>query len=102
MISTDTGGVIQTVNAAAEEWLQYKDVELIGSNVARVHDTGELRSRGDQLARAMGMPVMGDCQAPVTKAKYGVADEFECTYVRKDGTRFPVSLSGHCATRRRG
>src|SRR6185312_15478659 len=24
---------------------------------------------------------------------YGIADEFECMYVRKDGTRFPVSLS---------
>ncbi|MBZ5544258.1 MAG: CHASE3 domain-containing protein [Acidobacteriia bacterium] len=93
MISTDTAGVIQTVNAAAEKWLQYKGAELIGSNVSSVHDTSELQSRGEQLTRAMGMPVPGDYQALVTKARYGVADEFECSYVRKDGTRFPVLLA---------
>lgn len=93
MLSTDTTGVIQTVNAAAEKWLGYTDAELAGSNVTIVHDAQELRSRGDQLTRAMGMPVPGDYQALVTKARYGVADEFECTYLRKDGTRFPVLLA---------
>src|SRR5512135_1614184 len=93
MLSTDTVGVIQTVNAAAEKWLGYTGAELAGSNVTIVHDAQELQSRGDQLTRAMGMPVSGDSQALVTKARYGVADEFECTYVRKDGTRFPVLLA---------
>jgi PAS domain S-box-containing protein len=93
MISTDPNGFIQLANAAGEKWLQYTGAELVGSNVTIVHDAVELRSRGDQLTRAMGMPILGDYQALVTKARYGVADEFECTYVRKDGTRFPVSLS---------
>jgi PAS domain S-box-containing protein len=93
MVSTDTAGVIQTVNAAAEKWLGYTGAELAGSKVTVVHDAHELQSRGDQLTRAMGMPVSGDYQALVTKARYGVADEFECTYVRKDGTRFPVLLA---------
>jgi PAS domain S-box-containing protein len=93
MISTDTEGTILTVNAAAEKWLQYPSTDLIGSNVYKVHDEQELRARADQLRRAMGMPVPGDFHALVTKAKYGVADEIDCTYVRKDGTRFPVSLS---------
>ena len=48
---------------------------------------------GDQLTLAMGMPVTGDYQALVTKVRYGVANEFECTYVRKDGTGFPVLLA---------
>jgi len=93
MVSTDTAGVIQTVNAAAEKWLGYTGAELSGSNVTVVHDAHELQSRGDQLTRAMGMRVSGDHQALVTKARYGVADEFECTYLRKDGTRFPVLLA---------
>ncbi len=93
MLSTDTAGAIQTVNAAAEKWLGYKGAELAGSNVTIVHDAQELQSRGDQLTRAMGMPISGDSQALVTKARYGVVDEFECTYVRKDGTRFPVLLA---------
>ena len=93
MISTDTAGVIRTLNAAAEKWLQYKGSDLMGSSVSSVHDACELQSRGDQLTRAMGMIVPGDYHALVIKASYGVADEFESTYVRKDGTRFPVSLS---------
>lgn len=93
MISTDTKGAILTVNAAAEKWLQYPSTDLVGSNVSKLHDEDELRARADQLTRAMGMPVPGDFRALVTKAKYGVADEIDCTYVRKDGTRFPVSLS---------
>lgn len=93
MISTDPGGLIQVANAAAEKWLGYTGAELAGSNVTIIHDARELQSRGDQLTGAMGMPVSGDHQALVTKARYGVADEFECTYVRKDGTRFPVLLA---------
>ncbi len=93
MISTDTSGLILTVNAAAEKWLQRPNVELAGSSISRVHEASELQSRGDQLTRAMGMPVPGDYHALVMKARYGVADEFECTYVRKDGARLPVSLS---------
>jgi PAS domain S-box-containing protein len=93
MISTDKTGLILTVNAATEKWLQYRGAEIAGSSILRLHDAAELQSRGVQLTRAMGMPVGGDYQALVTKAGYGVADYFECTYVRKDGTRFPVSLS---------
>lgn len=93
MIAIDKAGLVLTVNAAAEKWLQYKGAELMGSSISKLHDAAELQSRGIQLTRAMGMPVAGDYRALVTKAGYGVADEFECTYVRSDGTRFPVSLS---------
>jgi PAS domain S-box-containing protein len=93
MISTDETGLILTANTSAEKWLQYRSAELTGSSILKLHDGAELQSRGVQLTRAMGMPVAGDYQALVTKAGYGVADDFECTYVRKDGTRFPVSLS---------
>lgn len=93
MISTDPAGLVQLANAAARTWLGYTGAELAGSNVAIMHDARELQSRGDQLTRAMGMTVPGDYQALVTKARYGVADEFECTYIRKDGTRFPVLLA---------
>ena len=93
MISTDTTGVILTANAAAEKWLQRTSAELMGKSISIVHEAGELQSRGDQLTRSMGMPVPGDYHALVMKARYGIADAFECTYVRKDGTQFPVSLS---------
>jgi PAS domain S-box-containing protein len=93
MISTDTSGLIITVNAAAEKWLQYRSAELTGSSISKLHDASELHSRGVQLTRALGRPVAGDYHALVMKAGEGTADQFECTYVRRDGTRFPVSLS---------
>ena len=93
MISTDTAGLVLTVNAAAEEWLQYESKELTGSTIAVLHDAVELQARAGQLTRALGIPVAGDYHALVSKAGYGAADEFECNYIRKDGTRFPVSLS---------
>lgn len=93
MISTDTAGLVLTVNAAAEEWLQYGSEELTGSSISVLHDAVELRARAAQLTRALGSPVAGDYHALVTKAGDGAADEFECSYIRKDGTRFPVSLS---------
>ena len=93
MISTDVNGGIATINAAAENWLQYSKGELIGSNISRLHDVQELQSRADHLAQAMGIPLSGDFQVLVAKAKYGVPDEIECSYMRRNGTRFPVSLS---------
>jgi len=92
MISVDSGGTVLTLNATGEKWLQYNGAELIGSNITKVHDCSELQSRGEQLTRAMGFPVAGDHRALITKASYGVGDQFECSYVRKDGTRFPVLL----------
>jgi len=93
MLSTDTTGIIQTVNASAEKWLRYTGAELVGNSITILHDAGELQSRGDQLTGAMGMPVRGDYEALVAKATHGVPDEFECRYMRKDGTSFPVLLS---------
>lgn len=93
MISIDSGGAIRTMNAKAEEFLQYNSTELIGRNVAGIHDRNELQARGEQLSLAMGIRVPSGFRALLTKARYGIADQFECTYVRKDGTRFPVLLS---------
>ena len=59
MISTDKTGLILTVNAATEKWLQYRGAELAGSSILRLHDAAELQSRGVQLTQAMGMPVGG-------------------------------------------
>lgn len=93
MISTDTSGAIITMNATAEKLLQYRHAELEGESIGRLHDSRELAARAEGLARAMGMPVMAGTEALVAKARYGVPDEAEFTYLRKDGTRFPVLVS---------
>ncbi len=93
MISTDVTGRILTTNAAAQKWLHYSQKELIGASICVLHDSRELQARAEGLGKAMGMTIPSDFQALIEKAKYGVPDSIECSYVRKNGERFPVSLS---------
>lgn len=93
MISTDVTGRILTTNAAAQKLLHYSRNELTGASICVLHDSKELRARAEGLGKAMGMTIPSDFEALIEKAKYGVPDSIECSYVRKNGERFPVSLS---------
>lgn len=94
VISTDTSGVIRTINATAAEKLGYRPEELQGKvTPALLHDPAEVSARADVLTTELGRPVSADWEAIVAKARMGQCDENDWTYVRKDGTRFPVRLS---------
>ena len=45
------------------------------------------------MSRELGEPIEPGFEVFVAKARRGVPDEREWTYIRKDGTRFPVNLS---------
>ena len=93
IISTDGNGQIGTYNATAGKWLRYSPAEFAGMNIVALHEDKDLQERSRQLSKAMGRPFENDFQALVTKAQYGVPDFAEWTYRRKDGSRFPVSVS---------
>jgi len=94
LISTDTDGVIRTFNAAAERMLGYPADEVVGkATPAILHDAQELARHAENLSRELGMPVAVGFDAFVAKARLGQADENEWSYIRKDGSRFPVLLS---------
>jgi PAS domain S-box-containing protein len=94
IISTHTDGVIYTFNATAERWLGYSAREVIGkATPAIIHDAGEMRRRAEEVSRELGVEVEPGFEAFVAKARLGVPDENEWTYLRKDGSRFPVLLS---------
>lgn len=94
IISTNRDGIITTFNHAAEQWLQYRAEEVVGkATPAIIHDAGEVASRAKVLSRELDIPVKPGFDAFVAKARRGEPDENEWTYVRKDGSRFPVSLS---------
>ena len=94
VISTDTGGVIRTINATAAEKLGYRPDELEGKvTPALLHDPTEIAARADALTAELGRSVSADWEAFVAKARLGHCDENDWTYIRKDGTRFPVRLS---------
>ena len=93
IISTDTQGRIHTFNTTAERLLGYTAAEMLGRTPDIIHDPHEVAQRAEELSIELGYPVAAGFEAFVAKTRLGQADEREWTYVRKDGSRFPVMLS---------
>ena len=94
IISTDVDGVILTFNQAAERMLWYRAEDLIGQATMDIfHDTKEIRMRAESLSHELGYPIEPGFGVFTAKAKINLVEEHEWTYVRKDGSRFPVLLS---------
>lgn len=93
VIAGDANG-ITLFNRGAERLLGYQADELVGKQTAAIfHDPAEIERRARELTSELGAPVEPGMEAFLAKARTGVADENEWTYVRKDGSRVPVSLS---------
>lgn len=94
IISTDPHGLILSFNPAAERMLGYSAEELIGKKTPAVfHDGREVAARATALSAELSRTIEPGFEVFVAKAQAGKPDENEWTYVRKDDTRFPVSLS---------
>lgn len=94
IISTDVNGTILSFNKAAENMLGYRADELIGKATPGVfHDTEEIGKRAVSLSDELGFTVEPGFEVFVAKARVNSVEEREWTYVRKDGSRFPVLLS---------
>ncbi|RCJ40315.1 hypothetical protein A6769_02810 [Nostoc punctiforme NIES-2108] len=94
IISTDTNGTICTFNAAAEQWLGYTAAEMIGKTTpAILHKPDEVVRRAAELSQELNRQIAPGFEVFVAKAHLGQIDEREWTYIAKDGSHFPVSLS---------
>lgn len=94
IIATDAQGLIVDVNPAAERMLGYSRDELVGrATPAIFHDQREIADEAERLSAELGEPVPPGFEAFVAKARRGLRYEHEWTYVRKDGSRFPVLLA---------
>lgn len=94
IISTGPDGIIRTFNRAAERLLGYRAEEVVGKVTPElIHDYDEVARRAAELTVELGRNVPAGFEAFVAKARLGLADEQEWTYVCKDGGRFPVQLS---------
>jgi diguanylate cyclase (GGDEF)-like protein/PAS domain S-box-containing protein len=92
IISTDADGIITAMNRQAETITGYSREELIGKrSLLSLHDPQELRQRAELVAQ--------DLEAPlsefdlITLHQATCEGEAEWTYIRRDGTRSPVSLA---------
>lgn len=94
IISTTFDGTIRTFNAAAERLLGYSAEEVVGKVTPLIiHDRKEVIERARELTEELGIPIEPGFACFVAKARLGTPDEHQWTYIRKDGSRFPVLLS---------
>jgi len=94
IISTNLEGLIQTCNAGALRKLGYAADEVIGKMTpAAFHDPREVERRARELSAELGRTVEPGFETFVAKARLGIPDENDWTFIRKDGGRFPIRLS---------
>ncbi|MBC8053993.1 MAG: PAS domain-containing sensor histidine kinase [Sphingobacteriaceae bacterium] len=92
IIGTNVHGQITHFNKGAERLLQYTASEMIGiNNPEIIHLANEVDTRSAELSGQLGKPVTG-FDTFVELAREGQYESREWTYVRKDGSMFPVQL----------
>jgi PAS domain S-box-containing protein len=92
IIVTDLDGRIVRWNTTAEQLTGYSAEEVLGQTPQVLHEPRELAQRLEELSTLRGQRVteMGELFADV---QGGSVNQREWTYVRKDGSTFPVLLS---------
>jgi PAS domain S-box-containing protein len=94
IIATSREGTIQVFNPAAQILLGYAADEIVGTQTPLLyHDAYEVSARSVRYTTEFGRGIAPDCEVFTVIANLGLVDESEWTYVRKNGTRFPVFLS---------
>lgn len=95
IIATDLEGTIKQFNRGAEGALGYKAEELVGKSSAGIfHMVNEVVQHSQELTEELGEIVEPGFDVFCIKTrKSGRTDMNEWTYVRKDGSTFPVRLS---------
>lgn len=94
IISTTPDGTIKTFNRAAQQLLGYSAEEVVGKFTPEIiHDPLEVEQRSEVLSQELGVKIEPGFEVFVVLARRGIVDENEWTYIRKDGSRFPVRLS---------
>ena len=94
IVATDLQGRVILYNDAAEQNLGYSAAEVIGkATPALWRDPEELRLRNAELDKELGTVGAAGFSTLVRKVDIFGIDEYECTTIRKDGTRFPTAVT---------
>jgi PAS domain S-box-containing protein len=94
IISTTVDGKINSFNHAAERMLGYSAAEVVGYVTPAIfHDPAEVGARAREFSAALGSDIEPGFEVFVAKARRDLPNEHEWTYLRKDGSRFPVLLT---------
>ncbi len=94
IVGTTVDGTIQVFNAGAEKMLGFRRDEMVGQcTLAAIHVLAEMETRSAELSLELGRSVEPGFGALVAHARLGTTEEREWTYVRKDGSHFPVVVN---------
>ncbi|MEI6429256.1 MAG: PAS domain S-box protein [Pseudanabaena sp. ELA607] len=94
IVATDLDGKIRTFNAGAEKLLGYTASELVGKATPAIfHDVAEIIEYAALLSTELGREITPGIEVFTAPLEAGIVDTKEWTSIRKDGTRFPISLS---------
>ena len=94
IIATDTEGVVSVFNRAAERMLGYVASEVIGQlTPAPFHKAEEVVERAALFSAELGIAVEPGFEVFVAKARRNLPNDYEWTYIRKDGSTLRVLLS---------
>ncbi len=94
VIATDEHGLIVEFNRGAEQLTGYSRAEVLGRPPPdAIHRRDEIVARSLALSAELGETVTPSFETIVAKARRGLVDQHEWTYVRKDGIEVPVRLS---------
>ncbi len=93
IIATDIGGIITVFNTGAENLLQYSADEVIGKATPEIFlSADELQAHKEAFTAQLDRDVRGP-EVLLEFARQGRKEQLEWTYIKKDGTLFPVVLS---------
>ena len=94
IIATDETGIIQIFNGGAERMLGYTAEEVVNRiSPSDIHEPQEVAARALQLSREFATTIAPGFEALAFKASRGIEDVYELTYICKDGSRFPATVS---------
>jgi PAS domain S-box-containing protein len=103
IIATDPTGLILHFNTEAERILEYKASEVIGQlTPASFHVPEDVVAKAEVLTHELGQKVPVGFETFVYKAKKGLVDADEWTYVAKSGKQTKIRLSVTCLRDQKG
>ncbi|MDF1757558.1 MAG: response regulator [Legionellaceae bacterium] len=93
IIATDKEGVVTLFNAAAERMLGYCAKDVIQKQTPSLwHDPKEVEERALSFSKELNEPIAPGFDVFVAKSRRKMLNQHEWSYIRQDGTRFPVML----------
>lgn len=94
IVAVNLAGQVTMFNEGAERMLGYTADEMLTQDkLCVLHDRAEMLLRSAALSQELGRPILPGPELFTAKARDGLRDESEWTYIRKDGSRLPVMLS---------